>query len=126
MIGLCLAAAGVAISLPLQSFTLAWTHSIEKIRWEEDYRMAGQLLELTEARIRGSGAGMEPPAGAVLKNGVWHYRPQLPAQQQLMLTRSTYVADYEMCWNGKCLPMKDIAGPVETAQNIRLFPCAIH
>ncbi|HCN88979.1 MAG TPA: DUF1850 domain-containing protein, partial [Oxalobacteraceae bacterium] len=39
MTGLCLAAAGLAITLPLQAFTLGWTHSIEKIRWEEDYRI---------------------------------------------------------------------------------------
>jgi hypothetical protein len=56
-----------------------WTHSIEKIRWEEDWRIEDGALHLVEARIRGSGAGMEPPAGAVLKNGVWHYRPNTRA-----------------------------------------------
>jgi hypothetical protein len=125
MTGVCLAAAGIAISLPLQGFTLAWTHSIEKIRWEEDYRIADARLKLTEARIRGSGAGMEPPADAVFKNGVWHYRPALPPQEELRLTRSTYVADYELCWNGRCWPMKDIAGPATTASELRLFSCNI-
>jgi hypothetical protein len=73
MIAVCLAAAALAISLPLQAFTLNWTHSIEKILWEEDYQVvqttSGARLQLTEARIRGSGAGMEPPPDAVLKNG---------------------------------------------------------
>lgn len=78
MLCITAAAAGLDVSLPLQHFTLAWTHSIEKIRWEEDYRMVGTHLQLVEARIRGSGAGMEPPDGAVLKNGVWHYQPTLP------------------------------------------------
>ncbi|HAL37346.1 MAG TPA: DUF1850 domain-containing protein, partial [Polaromonas sp.] len=27
MTGLCLAAAGLAVTLPLQAFTLGWTHS---------------------------------------------------------------------------------------------------
>jgi hypothetical protein len=123
MIGLCLAAVGVAISLPLHSFTLAWTHSIEKIRWEEDYRIVEGRLNLSESRIRGSGAGMEPPEGAVLTNGVWHYRPALAAQERLRLARSPYVADYDMCWNGRCWPMAAIAGPVTTAATVEIFPC---
>jgi len=126
MIGVCLVAAGVAISLPLQTFTLAWTHSIEKIRWEEDYRLVDRRLKVVEARIRGSGAGMEPPDGAVLRNGVWHYQPALPAQERLRLARSPYVADYQMCWDGKCWPMTDIAGPVETASEVGLFVCDTH
>jgi hypothetical protein len=124
VIALCIAAAGLAISLPLQSFTLAWTHSIEKIRWEEDYRVGDQHLELAEARIRGSGAGMEPPDGAVLKNGVWHYKPALTAVERLHLARSPYVADYELCWDGACHPMAEIAGPVDTAPALELFACA--
>lgn len=123
MIGLCLVAAGVAISLPLQTFTLAWNHSVEKVRWEEDYRIVGRHLEVVEARIRGSGAGMEPPHGALLKNGVWHYQPALPAQERLRLTRSSYVADYQMCWDGVCRPMADIAGPADVASEVELFAC---
>ena len=44
-------------------FTLAWTHSIEKVRWEEDYAVRfdavlGQpVLHAVQARVRGSGAG---------------------------------------------------------------------
>jgi hypothetical protein len=58
---LCLAAGAVAASLAIDSFTLSWIHSIEKIRWEEDWRIEAGALVVTEARIRGSGAGMEPP-----------------------------------------------------------------
>jgi hypothetical protein len=72
---LCLAAGAVAASLAVETFTLSWAHSIEKIRWEEDWRVEGHALVITEARIRGSGAGMEPPEGAVLTNGVWLTSP---------------------------------------------------
>jgi hypothetical protein len=120
---LCLAAVGLAVSLPLQAFTLAWNHSIEKIRWEEDYRIVGHKLELVEARIRGSGAGMEPPDGAVLKSGVWHYKPALPLLERLRLARSSYTADYTLCWNGNCHPIEQIAGPVTAAPDVELFPC---
>jgi hypothetical protein len=106
MSGLCLAAAGLVLALPLQSFTLAWTHSIEKVRWEEDYRIENGRLRLTEARIAGTGAGMEPPPDAVLKDGVWHYRPQLAPLERVRLTRSGYVADYQLCAAGRqCQPL---------------------
>ena len=126
MIGVCLVAAGAAISLPLQTFTLAWTHSIEKIRWEEDYRIVDRQLKLEQARIRGSGAGMEPPDGAVLKNGVWHYQPALPAQDRLRLARSPYVDDYQLCHDGTCWPMADLAGPVEVSSDVEMFVCDIN
>jgi hypothetical protein len=119
--GLCLAAAGLVISLPLQSFTLAWNHSIEKQRWEEDYRVAAGRLELTEARIRGTGAGMEPPPDAWLRNGVWHYRPPLPPQERIRLTRSGFVADYEFCADGACRPLGTIVAP--EAETVDLFAC---
>jgi len=67
MIGLCLGLAGVVwAQLPVSSFTLAWDHTIEKIRWEEDYRVTEQGLVLEEARVRGNGAGMEIPEDARL------------------------------------------------------------
>jgi hypothetical protein len=123
MSALCVTAAGLALSLPLQTFTLAWTHSIEKIRWEEDYRIAGRRLELMEARIRGSGAGMEPPAGALLKEGVWHYKPALAPLERLRLTRSPYAADYVLCWDGACHPLAQFAGPVDAAPLVELSAC---
>jgi hypothetical protein len=128
-LGICLAAAaGLAISLPLQSFTLAWDHSIEKIRWEEDYRVAatanGPRLLLTEARIRGSGAGMEMPPDAVLRGGVWHYTPTLGPLEQLNLARSGHVADYSVCWQGRCHPIVDLVGTFAAAPLVRVFACA--
>src|SRR5690606_25695468 len=80
MIGLCLGLAGVLwAEVPTDEFTLAWTHTIEKIRWEEDYQLPPAGLRLQAARVRGTGAGMEVPDGAVLRDGAWHYQPQLPA-----------------------------------------------
>lgn len=122
MMQLCLAAAGLVVALPLQAFTLAWTHSIEKVRWEEDYRVVGDRLELTEARIRGTGAGMEPPPEAVLKDGVFHYRPQLAPLDTVRLTRSGYVADYQLCAEGSCRALGDIVG--DKAEVVDMSACA--
>jgi len=102
---ICVAAAGVVTALAIQSFTLAWTHSIEKIRWEEDYRVQGPSLRLVEARVEGSGAGMEPPADSRFENGVWHYDPHLPPLPALRLTLSTYTAGYRLCAEHRCRPL---------------------
>ncbi|MDZ4251181.1 MAG: DUF1850 domain-containing protein [Sulfuritalea sp.] len=120
---LCLAAGALAASLAIESFTLSWIHSIEKIRWEEDWRIVGHSLVLTEARVRGSGAGMEPPAGSVLKNGVWHYRPQLPPQAVLRLTHSPYTAGYTLCTPTVCRPLADHLPGLEDHALIELRPC---
>lgn len=120
---ICLAAGAVSAVLAVGNFTLAWTHSIEKIRWEEDWRIEGKHLVLDQARIRGSGAGMEPPAGAVLKHGVWHYRPSLPPQETLRLTHSPHVAGYELCFAGRCTPLADRLPGIDNNAVIELKEC---
>jgi hypothetical protein len=99
---LCLAAGSVHVSLPVTRFTLRWQHSIEKVEWAEDYEVVGPWLHLSQARIRGSGAGMEPPDGARLVDGVWHYRLADPWRREVVLARSGFVPDYELCAAGRC------------------------
>lgn len=121
---LCLAAGAIAASLAVDAFTLSWIHSIEKIRWEEDWRIERGALHLIEARIRGSGAGMEPPAGAVLESGVWHYRPALPPQTRLRLTHSPHVAGYTLCTATVCAPLADHLPGIDNNAVIELRACA--
>ena len=125
MIGLCLGMAGtVWAQLPIAGFTLAWQHSIEHIRWEEDYRVTPAGLMLGEARIKGSGAGMEPPDEAVLRDGSWHYRPELPPIAPLRLGRTPEAGDYELCVEGGCRPMSDWVGPPRAERpGLELWPC---
>lgn len=116
-LGVCLALASAphtAHYFPVQAFTLAWTHSIEKTRWEEDYTVAPgsygkpPTLSAGLARVRGSAAGMEPPPNAVPRDGWFEYQPTTELPPQLRLTRSGYTDDYEWCVQGKCRPMTDI------------------
>lgn len=104
---LCLAAGALQASVPVDHFTLRWRHSIEKIEWDEDYEIAGNWLHLSQARIRGSGAGMEPPPGAALIDGVWHYRLADPWRREVVLARSEFVPDYELCLDGRCRRLTD-------------------
>jgi len=117
-LGICLSLAAALQGSPVvfaavTEFTLAWTHSIEKVRWEEDYAVrldavSGQpLLHAVQARVRGSAAGMEPPPDAVLRQGWYHYTPTITTPPELRLTRSEFTPDYEVCVQGRCEPLSD-------------------
>ncbi|MBK8760722.1 MAG: DUF1850 domain-containing protein [Sulfuritalea sp.] len=120
---LCLAAGAVSAVLAIDAFTLSWTHSIEKVRWEEDWRVVGSELVISAARIRGTGAGMEPPAGAVLQNGVWHYRPHLPPQAFLRLAHSPHAGGYTLCTATLCTPLADRLPGIDNSAVIELRAC---
>jgi hypothetical protein len=123
MSGICLTAGLIVAFLPLAEFTLAWTHSIEKIRWEEDYRVQGERLVLEEARIRGSGAGMEPPADAKFKNGIWHYQPHLLPLERLNLSHSPYTTGYEICSTSGCQALTAVLADLPEFALIQIRAC---
>ncbi len=121
---LCLSAGAAVTVVAVNAFTLAWMHSIEKTRWEEDWRVEGQLLRVVAARIQGSGAGMEPPADALLRDGRWHYRPSLPPLAEVLLSHSPYAGSYELCVAGRCQPMADYLPGLARQATLRLTACA--
>lgn len=114
-LGICLALAATPDLPPhfvaTQAFTIAWTHSIQKSRWEEDYSVRldankQPILIPGKARIKGSGAGMDPPPDAVKIPGGWYeYQPRTAPLHILRMTRSQFTADYEWCMQGVCQPM---------------------
>ncbi len=99
---LCLIAGGVTVRVAATAFMLVWTHSVQKTEWQEDWRIAGDTLQIVQARIKGSGAGMEPGADAVLKNGWWEWAPKVPPLPEIALRRSGAVADWRLCVDGAC------------------------
>ena len=122
---LCLSAgSALPVTFPTPHFTLRWHHSIEKTAWEEDYVVAGDWLLLSGARIQGSGAGMEPPPGAQLQDGVWHYRVADRWRNSLVLARSEFVQDYELCLAGAPCQQLDRWIPV-SAGTTTLRACAV-
>lgn len=109
---LCVLAGGVTKTLAAVAFTLSWSHSVEKTRWEEDWRVTLAGLQIVEARIKGSGAGMDPPEGSVLKNGWWVYVPVVPAQEKLVLAASGATGEgWSLCAGGECLVIGEEPGP---------------
>jgi hypothetical protein len=102
---LCLVAGSATVPLLASAITLAWMHSVERIAWEEDWRSTPAGIVLVEARVRGSGAGMEPPAAARLVNGAWAWRPALPAQREVVMRRSGATADWRICTPQQCRPI---------------------
>ncbi len=103
---LCLAAGAFAVSLGASQITLAWTHSVEKTAWEEDISLTPEGIVLTQARVQGSGAGMDPPPDARLVDGFWRWKPTVPPQPAIVMRRSGATADWRVCVNGTCRPME--------------------
>ncbi len=122
MSGICLIA-GLLLAPLGDAVTLRWTHSIQKTVWEEDYRLNEGALELTEARVRGTGAGMEPPPDAILKDGSWHYRPDLPALPRVTLRHSPHVPPYILCTATRCQTVDAWLPGLPEDTVIELVPC---
>lgn len=123
MMALCMSAGAVSVTLFVHSFTLAWMHSVEKIRWEEQWKIKGNFLQLTEASVRGSGAGMEPPLDATFKEGAWHYTPHVPPLQTLRLSHSPYTKEYELCFDDRCTPLNEFFSNLPETDTIVLEAC---
>jgi hypothetical protein len=84
---------------------------VEKVPWEEDWRSTPAGLELVEARVKGSGAGMEPSAEAKFVNGSYAWKPKVPPQAEVILRRSGATADWRICIEGQCRPMEAYVPP---------------
>ena len=76
-------------------------------------------LRVVEARIKGSGAGMDPPDGAVLEDGWWVYAPKVGPQQRLVLAASGATGSgWTLCAEQDCRELGKAAGGA-----IVLEPC---
>lgn len=120
---LCLITDGMApVRVPADHFTLSWTHSIEKVEWQEDYRVTADGLILERSRVKGSGVGMEPAPDARLVDGWWVGHPALPPLPDLTLAASAHAGDHRICIQDRCAPLHGwLGGPADGP--IRLVAC---
>ena len=107
---LCLISSGIVKTLSLAAFTLAWTHSVEKVEWQEDWRVTPAGLELVQARVKGSGAGMEPPPDARLVNGWFQWQPKRAREPDVVLGNSGAAGEWRLCTDNKCRTLSDLFG----------------
>ena len=111
---------GKAIALAAGLFTLSWTHSVEKTTWQESWAATPDGLVLKEAKVKGSGAGMEPGEGARRKDGWWIWEPKMAPLPALVLASSGATgAGWTLCGAGGCQELGR-----ETGASIILRPCA--
>ncbi|MGF6178157.1 DUF1850 domain-containing protein [Ensifer sp. 4252] len=109
---LCVLTGAKLLMIATASFTLQWTHSVEKIEWRENWRVGPAGLRLIEASVRGSGAGMEPGDGAVYKDGWWTWKPDIAPQQQLVLAASGATpSGWTLCAANSCRELGRGSGP---------------
>lgn len=117
---LCVLSAAKTLMFAVSAFSLSWTHSVEKVTWQEDWQLQGQHLQIVNARVKGSGAGMEPGEHAQLINGWWQWKPSLPVQTELVLaTSGMTVSAWSLCPQGlACVSLGEVAG-----KPIKLWVC---
>lgn len=107
------------LTLAVSTFMLAWTHTVEKTEWQEDWAVVPGGFTILEARVKGSGAGMEPPDDAVLQNGWWRYTPKLGIIPRLNLTNSGE-GDWRICAAATCAKLETDS---TAAESILIVPC---
>ncbi|SON58079.1 hypothetical protein HDIA_4538 [Hartmannibacter diazotrophicus] len=105
-LGLCIVAAGKTTVVAASLFTLSWVHSVERIEWRETYAVSEAGLVLREARVKGSGAGMEPGEDARLVGDWWVWQPKRPPIPELDLAASgATVSAWTLCSKAGCMEL---------------------
>jgi hypothetical protein len=119
---ICFIAGGIAKALQVTAFTLAWTHSVQKTEWQEDWQVSAAGLALVEARIKSSGAGVDPPPDARLVDGWWRWQPAPVSRSEVVLAHSGAAGDWRICVEGACIPLQQTIA-IEAAGPVTMRPC---
>lgn len=119
MSALCVYAGVKALAVAATAFTLSWTHSVERTEWRESWVVTPAGLVLTEARVKGSGAGVDPGEGARMADGWWVWQPEAAAVEELVLAASGATASgWRLCTGEGCVELG-----ADASTPIVLSPC---
>tara|TARA_R110002124_G_scaffold1797_17_gene11597 strand:- start:56890 stop:57288 length:399 start_codon:yes stop_codon:yes gene_type:complete len=117
---LCILTAGKVLTLAVGAFSLSWTHTVERTEWLEHWRVQPNGLQVTEAILQGSGAGMEPPPDAVRLDDGWHYRPDVaPVKEVVLASSGAGNSVWTLCGGGDCFSLG-----AQSGQPVRLWSAA--
>lgn len=115
----CLMVGGKALTLVAASFTLSWLHSVEHTGWFEAWKVTPAGMVMTEARVQGSGAGMDPGPGAKLVGNWWVWVPDLRPIHELILGDSgATISPWTLCTGADCVKLGQKPGAP-----IHIRPC---
>lgn len=115
----CLLVGAVAITLQAPAFDLRWTHSVEQVEWAERWDVTDTGLRLAEARVKGSGAGMEPGEGAVLRDGWWVWSPGTEVAELRLAASGATGSGWRLCEGDTCRELGATPG-----EPVVIAPCA--
>ncbi|WP_370263074.1 DUF1850 domain-containing protein [Limnobacter sp.] len=97
------------------TFSLQWTHSVEKTTWVEHYQITHTLeLQATLVKVKGSGAGIDPAPHAKRVDGWYQWKPQSTLRlQSIALANSQATPDnWTLCAlpaGQACIRLNDFA-----------------
>ncbi len=112
----CLAVGALVLQLSVPHFTLGWTHSVEKVAWQESWTVSSGGLTLDQSRIKGSGAGMEPGPDAVWQDGWWESPGHLQVPALSLAASGATGGGWTLCADGICHELGQKAGtPITVA-----------
>lgn len=113
----CVATAAGMLAIAAEGFSLSWSHSVEHMLWREEWVREGSRLRLVSASVQGSGAGIDPPEGAVLDHGTYTWTPTLAPVPELVLAASGATGGgWTLCAAGRC---DEIGAAAEAPVTIR-------
>lgn len=115
--GACILVGALALAAS-NGFTLEWTHSVQRTAWVEHWRTADGALILDTAAVRGSGAGMEPGDGAVLRGGWWVWPVGRTLPEVTLAASGATGGGWRLCADAGCVTIGAQAGAP-----VRISPC---
>ena len=118
---LCIVSGTTIAKIATLTFTLSWQHSVQKTQWIETWRVLPTTLELVEAKVEGTGAGMEPPEGAVFDGRFWRWKPTVGPLPEVRLSRSDVLPQgWQLCTPDGC---RAVASAADRADVVILKSC---
>lgn len=96
-------------------FSLAWSHSVTRDEWREEWHAGPAGLQLLAAEVKGPGAGLEIPENATRIKGGWRFTPSLGPLAELVLAASGETpSGWMLCQSGDCEEIGSAAGQAIT------------
>jgi len=112
-----------ALYLKEQSFSIQWTHSVEKEDWIEYFNIRDDVLYLESTKFKTFGAGVPSQSEhpAVLKDGWVHMDVQREIGEALVV-RSHQLNDYQLAFGSHIYDLK----PSDKAYTITVSKAPLH